>query len=236
MSTPAAKRDLSDWRRHFVYRKEIWRTTWKFRLSLALLIVLAVWAAKPWWAVSLAEGLTCSPSAQPGEALLVENFDPEPLVFARAAELARSGVSGRVLVPVRAAAHDPTSTNPVSLGITETLARVARLDKMEIIPVQEVEPITLNVAYKLRDFLTAHQVRSVTVLTQGFRSRRSYMVYSSVFNPAGISVSCFPVFGPRDATTWMTSWHGMEDVFEQFIKLQYYRFYVLQWYSRHAHR
>jgi hypothetical protein len=43
----------------------------------------------------------------------------------------------------------------------------------------------------------------------------------------GIKVHCVPVFGQKSPANWTKTWHGIQDVTEQFLKLQYYRFYVL---------
>ena len=67
----------------------------------------------------------------------------------------------------------------------------------------------------------------VIVVTPAFRSRRSVLVYRTVLRPAGIEVHCVPVVGTYRPDNWTSSWHGIQDVTEQFIKLQYYRFYVL---------
>ena len=107
------------------------------------------------------------------------------------------------------------------------MAEVAHLPTKKIIPIVEQEPITLNVAYQLRDFLVRERVTSVTVVAPGFRSRRSLLVYSTVFGPAGITVRCVPVFGLKTPDNWTQTWHGIQEVAEQCLKLQYYRFWVL---------
>jgi hypothetical protein len=40
-------------------------------------------------------------------------------------------------------------------------------------------------------------------------------------------VRCDPVFGRVTPERWSDSWHGIQGVAEEFVKLQYYRFYVL---------
>ncbi|HET9131246.1 MAG TPA: hypothetical protein VFO86_09880, partial [Terriglobia bacterium] len=70
-------------------------------------------------------------------------------------------------------------------------------------------------------------IRSVVFVTPGFRSQRSVLVYEKIFTPAGLKFGCVPVFGKRTADNWTMNWHGMQEVFLQFAKLQYYRFYVL---------
>ena len=47
------------------------------------------------------------------------------------------------------------------------------------------------------------------------------------FQERRILTHCAPVFGEMTADTWNRSWHGVQQVAEQFLKLQYYRFYVL---------
>jgi len=68
----------------------------------------------------------------------------------------------------------------------------------------------------------------VIVVSPGFRSRRSQLVYSRVFGEAGIATSCVPVFGARTPENWTQTWHGFEEVAEQFIKLQYYQLFVMR--------
>src|SRR5262249_33883626 len=82
-------------------------------------------------------------------------------------------------------------------------------------------------AYQIRDFLTTEHLRSVIVVTPGFRSKRSALVYHAVLDPVGIKVHCVPVFGQMTPAKWAKTWHGIQGVTEQFLKLQYYRFYVL---------
>jgi hypothetical protein len=158
----------------------------------------------------------------------VENFTPSYLLFKRAAALQRTAVSARILVPVSASGDDAAVANPVSRGIAELMARFARLDRLEIIAIRQVEPYTLNTAYQIRDFLTREHIRSLVVVAPAFRSRRSSLVYGAVLRPAGIQVSCVPVFESHTPENWTRSWHGIEVVTEQFVKLQGYRFHLLR--------
>ena len=107
------------------------------------------------------------------------------------------------------------------------MARVAQLQNVEILPIRIREPVSLNAAYQIRDFLSKEHLSSVIVVTDGFRSKRSALVYHAVLDPASIKVGCIPVFGGNTPKNWTVTWHGIEDVTEQFLKLQYYRFYVL---------
>ena len=73
----------------------------------------------------------------------------------------------------------------------------------------------------------AQRIRSVIVVTPLFRSRRSALVYSATLGPAGVTVWCEPVQGSVGVNAWTRSWHGIQDVVQQWLKLHYYRLYVL---------
>jgi hypothetical protein len=166
--------------------------------------------------------------ARTSDAIIVENFDPDYLVFEAAANLQQAGLSARVLVPTAASRRDPLATNVLDRGIAELMARLARVQNPEIIPIREdIEPISLNSAYDIRDFLIKEHLRSVIVVAPAFRSRRSSLIYRAVLTPAGIQVYCMPVFSEHTPENWTATWHGIQDVTLQFMKLQFYRFNVL---------
>ncbi len=216
----------SPWQRHFFYRKESIKTTWKFRLALLMLVILLVSVTRGFWILKIGQSLVCTEEMSLSDVILVENFDPNYLVFERAAALHKAGFAARVLV-LTDVSRDPERADLVSQGIAELMSRVARLQDPEILPIRIREPVSLNAAYQIRDFLTKEHLRSVIVVTNGFRSKRSALVYHAVLDPAGIKVGCMPVFAGHTPKNWTATWHGIEDVTEQFLKLQYYRLYVL---------
>ena len=165
------------------------------------------------------------------DVILVENFDPNYLLFERASALQKAGLSARVLIPTPTP-RDPEVANTVFEGFVEVMARVARVQNFEIIPIRQHEPISLNTAYQVRDNLIKEHLSSVIAITSGFHSRRSSLIYHAVLKPAGIQVYCVPVFGYNTPENWTDTWHGIQEVTEQFLKLQFYRFYVLPLSSR----
>jgi hypothetical protein len=181
---------------------------------------------REFWMLQIGQSLVCTEEISPSDVILVENFDPDYLVFERAAALYKAGFAARVLVPTQAS-RDPTRANLVAQGIAELMAHVAQLQQPTILPIRLLEPISLNAAYQIRDFLMQEHLRSVIVVTPGFRSKRSSLVYRAVLEPAGIKVGCVPVFGQKTPQNWTETWHGIQEVTEQFLKLQFYRFYVL---------
>jgi len=213
----------SDWRRYFFCRRECLETTWKFRLALTTVFATTL----ALWIPNVGRELVCEQPLRPSDAILIENFDPNYLVFERAGDLRRAGMASKLLVPTEAGS-EPGQSSLVSAGFVGVLSRAARLpEPPQMIPVGEVEPISLNAAYQIRSALQREHVRSVIVVTPGFRSRRSLLIYSTVFAEAGIATSCVPVFGQTTPETWTRTWHGIQDVGEQFVKLQYYEWYVL---------
>jgi hypothetical protein len=208
------------------YRTQCLKTTWRLRLGVIGASVLSVWLTRGIWIPGIGRSLVCREHvADRVDAILVDNLDQNYLLFERAAELQKAGTVSQVYVPTESSDADEPSV--VTDGIVTLMARVAWLRQWKTIPVQHIEPISLNAAYRMRDVLKKERVRSLVVVTPGFRSRRASLVYQRVFGEAGISVSCLPVFGQQTPETWARTWHGIEQVGEQFLKLQYYRFYVL---------
>lgn len=224
----------SHWTRHLVYRAERMRTTWKLRLGALAFVITALCLTSGSWTRGIARSLVCDASRAPSDAILVDNLEPDYLLFERAAQMRRAGLASRVLVPIQA---DPGTHNPndVALGIAQVMVTIARLGDTEIVPTREVEPITLNAARDVQRFLEQQHVRSVILVTPLFRSRRSALVYAATLGAAGIAVRCEPVQGPRGVNTWTRSWHGIQNVVEQWLKLQYYRLYVLPFFSPSRH-
>jgi hypothetical protein len=216
------------WTRFFFYRKEVLKTTWTFRLLVLASVLLLPWITRGLWAGALGKGLLCE--EQGGgtgvDAIVVENFDVNYLVFERASELKRKGLTARVLVPVQAA-PDTGEPDLVFGQIAELMGRTARIGELTMIPVRAAEPISLNTAYRVRDFLRKEGIRSVALVAPAFRSRRSAMIYGTVLAPAGISMRCVPVFGEQTPESWLDTWHGVEQILEQYVKLEYYRLFIL---------
>jgi hypothetical protein len=228
----AFTRTRRNWQRHLVSRTPSLRTTWKLRLAILAVIIVTVWLTRGLWIPAIGLSLACREDLARSDVILAENFDPKYLVFERAAALQQAGLSATVLVPAKA--DHPETPNTISRGIAELMARVARVDNLVIVPIRDIEPISLNAAYQVRDVLTAKRWTSVIVVAPAFRSRRSLLVHEAVLAPAGIRVYCTPVFGEYTHRTWTSTWHGIQDVTEQFLKLQFYRFYVLPFARRGA--
>ena len=217
--------NATGWTRHFVRRSQRLTTTWKLRLGAAVVLAGTLWVTSAWWTVALARSLVCDRNVVVSDAILLENFDPDYVLFERARALRDSGIASRVLVPVRT--DGDGQPNAVALGIARVMAQIARLDDMQIVPIREVEPISLNAGRQIRQFLQREHIRSVVVVSPYFRSKRSALVYGNTFQPAGIRVGCDHVQGTSSVDSWTDTLHGIQGVLEQWVKLQYYQLYVL---------
>src|SRR5436190_3144055 len=217
----------TSWARWFVTKKEVVKTTWAFKAALTIALVLVVYLTGPLWAHAVAESLVCGQTEhrERVDAILIDDFESDYLLFERARHLQESGLSSRVIAPVNVLADG--SISPVGQEFVDVLARQARVRNVNTVPVGEGEPISLNAALRIRAFATENGIRSMMVVTPAFRSARSMMIYRAVLQPVGISADCAPVFGRRRQDNWTRTWHGIQDVALQFVKLQYYRWYVL---------
>lgn len=188
-------------------------------------LVLTAFVTRAFWISGIARSLVCDEQIRHTDAIVVDNFDPSYLVFQRAATLHKAEVGSRVLVPIET--RDDPQQSSVASDIAGVMTRSAHLDDAETVPLRIVEPISLHAAYQVRTFLMKEHLRSITLVEPGFRSMRSFLVYQAVMNHSGIAVSCEPVYGPQTAENWIDTWHGIQEVLLQFLKLQYYRLYVL---------
>jgi hypothetical protein len=175
--------------------------------------------------VAFGRTLVCKDERPPASNVVLDAIDNDFGLFRRGAELERAGLVSRVFVPV-AISEEQDAATAAQEGAAVS-ARVAGLSRWQIIPVVIQEPISINAAYRVRDVLLGEGVASVTLVSNGFRSRRSEMIYRSVLEERSISTRCMPVFGTVNPLTWTQTWHGIQDVGLQFLKLQYYRFCVL---------
>jgi hypothetical protein len=223
----ATSSDNAHWTRHVYYRSTKVKTTWKFRVGLVAFVLLVGWLTRGWLSVAIASSLVCDADVTSSDAILIENFDPTYLAFETAAQLRHTGVASRVLVPVAKSGDGSEEVSQVSKGVAELMANIAHLGSFEIIPIREIEPISLNAARDILQFIEREGIRSVIVVSPLFRSRRSALVYKATLGDAGIAVGCEPVRGSQDPYTWSNSWHGIQNAAEQWLKLQYYRLYVL---------
>jgi len=210
-----------------VCQRTVYRTTWKLRLLLISVLLIVLVCTQRWWIPLLARNLVSDTGVGNPDLILVDNLDLDYQLFEKAARLTRSGVAGMVLIPVFTSGQDSERLDDFSLGIADAMIRVARLDKAHFIPIKAIEPITLNAARQVGDFLKGTDVRKVLLLTSGFKSRRLHLIFSKVLGELGIETYCLPVWNSQQPENWTTTWHGIQEVFLQYAKLAYYWVWAL---------
>ena len=208
------------WYRHGVVRRTAYRTTWKLRLVVLLLLVLLVAGSRTLWVPVIGKSLVCNADLQKSDAIVVLDFDPAYPLFERAASLKRAGLGSRIVATVQAATPVATEASDIGGDVARLMGQRAGIGELELLPISLQEPITLNSALRARELLERDGARSVLLVSAGFRSYRDYLAYSAVLAPAGISVRCAPVFDGPTPETWTATLHGIEDVLLQQVKLQ----------------
>lgn len=215
------------WQRHMICQTRNMRTTWKLRLLVACLLLILTAGTQRWWIPLLGWSLVSNTGVGKADLILVDNLDLDYRLFEKAADLIRSGIGRKVLIPVFTSGQDIEKPNEFSLEITEVFIRLAGLESVEVIPIKEVEPVTFNAAHQVGDFLKGTNTNKVLILTSGFKSRRLHLIFSKVLGEMGIETDCLPVWGSLQPESWAKTWHGIQEVLLQHAKLAYYRLLVL---------
>jgi len=149
-------------------------------------------------------------------------------LVAKAAGMVSSGKARRMaIVLTRKAPGDTLSADledPLSvvrkaldgLGQDETLCK--------IVWTPFHHPATLTSAKAAIEVLAGERVKSVILVSPGFHTRRSYLVYQSLGEPLQILIYPHASFDGHNhgLDKWWTQWHGVHDFIEQSIKLVYY--------------
>ena len=193
----------------------------------AVAVAAALLLTRGYWLRALGDSLVCPASLAISDAIVIENVEDNYRLFEHAQRLQNRGLSGTVLVPVLTADHGDAAPEVVSRGVTDLMCRTAQIRNCMTFDAVLDEPISLNVAKRTAEELRARGASSAIVITDGFRSRRVSETYRSVFGAAGLTVHIQPVFGRIRPDNWHTSWHGIQDVGLQVLKLWYYRLVVL---------
>ena len=199
------------------------------RLAAVLVLAVAaagVWSSRATWLQAMAETLVCKPGDGTADAVLIDNVDPNYLLFEAAQRLRTRGHGTVVIVPVL---RSPWDEEPISVrrGMAELMCKVAGIAPCDTFETIVKEPISLHLAFDAANALEARGAHSVLLVTSGFRSKRSLEVYGAVLGPRGIAINCQPVFGGQDTSNWFDTGHGVEKVVLQLLKLWYYRIGVL---------
>ncbi len=93
--------------------------------------------------------------------------------------------------------------------------------QMIVVPFSR-HPITLNEARFVVTRLSQEGITSAILISKGFHTRRSYGVYSQQGARVGLRIIPSPYFYEYRNDNWWQCLDGIQDFFEQSIKLAYY--------------
>jgi uncharacterized SAM-binding protein YcdF (DUF218 family) len=218
----------------FIYRKTVVKTTWKLRLLMLALFFVVFVIPYRFWLSALAQTLVLSDQIQKSDAIFVENWNvPDLNALVAAAQLHRTGYAPSVLI-ARFIQTDRLSLGGIELPkdyeqVLRLYCQDAGLDlnNVETIPVEAIDPITLNMARQVSTMLHGKGVTSVILVTSFYHSRRSALTYRKFLKPLGIKLASYPVTQRFTPGNWWKTKDGINTVLMELIKLQYYRFFVL---------
>jgi len=204
------------------------RGKWGFIAAGLLTVAICIggYITRQTWLRFIAESLICEATQAPSDAILVDLIEHNYLLLERAHQLQATGLASVVLVPIFISGSEAAASS-VAVGFVDVMCRVASVSDCTTFPVSATEPFSLNLARSAAEELRSRGIRSVLMVTAGFRSRRAAIVYTEFLRPLGITVHCQPVFGHRTTDNWFDSAHGIEEIVLQLAKLLYYQFDVM---------
>jgi uncharacterized SAM-binding protein YcdF (DUF218 family) len=187
---------------------------------------LVVWLAPGWALPPLAHYLNISTPPRPVDYVLILNGDPDTRPFAAAA-IARAGLAKEVLLTRQARAFDAASVQDGSVisehELTKKILHARGIPDERIVILPGEIGSTADEARELAKFLEAKPTATVTVVTNGFHTRRARMVFGRMLGANASRVSFVGV--PRedvDEETWWQTPDGCATYLMEYCKIPYY--------------
>ena len=140
--------------------------------------------------------------------------------------LLSSGKVKRLIVVLHriAPSHRPFALNEdyPNLVKKEMEALGLRERDFRIIVTHIHHPITLTEARGAAEAISKENVKSAILLSPGFHTRRSYLVYQHACNPFQIKIFPFACINSYQLDHWWSQENGLRDFTEELVKLAYY--------------
>lgn len=83
-------------------------------------------------------------------------------------------------------------------------------------------PITLTEAREALKVISKMKIKSAILMSQGFHTRRSYLVYQQLCDPYQIKIYPSAYFNSYQSSRWWTQGSGQRDFIMESLKLVYY--------------
>lgn len=212
----------------FFVRREIRRLRLRFKVGLIAVVLGAAWLSAPSWLPLIVDPLVAHYAGASTEAIVAEGwFALDDNLAREIARICRSGQ--RVYVIVNEKAGDfygfeldrvgQSRLNLARAGVDTSRATILLMSHSPDVPGN-----TALYAVQLRDRLRRDEVRSFTLITDSFHSRRSCLIYSRIFAGSGVAIDCYPAPMGFDRSNWWRKSSGMQYIMAEYVKLIYYLF------------
>lgn len=206
---------------------QLWRSRRARRAALFAAVVLAAWSLLAWVA---AKGLIVSRELSGADRIVVLAGSSAYHERARlAAELFREGRAPKIVLTndgQQGGWSNELQRNPLFAERAADELRRAGVDEaaIEVLPQQVAS--THDEALLLREYASAHGLRSILLVTSAYHSRRALRTFGKAFEGSGVQVGLVNVAPGEDmppAATWWLHARGWQFVAGEYVKLVYYR-------------
>ncbi|OGG57283.1 MAG: hypothetical protein A3F84_02170 [Candidatus Handelsmanbacteria bacterium RIFCSPLOWO2_12_FULL_64_10] len=214
----------------FFVRREVRRLRLRFKVGLIAVALGAAWLLAPLYLPLIADPLVVDYKGLETEALVAEGWFALDHSRARAiARVCRNGQRVYVIVNEKAEIEDDYGFKLDRPGLSMlNLARAggdtSGVTVLLMYRPPDIPGNTALYAVQLRDRLQRDGVRSFTLVTDSFHSRRSYLIYSRAFAGSGVTIDCYPSPITFDRDNWWRKSSGMQYIMAEYVKLIYYFF------------
>jgi uncharacterized SAM-binding protein YcdF (DUF218 family) len=207
-----------------------WAKTKKARRILFIgVLVLVAWSALAWVA---AETLIVSAELEHADAVVVLSGSQAYVERTRrAAQLFHEGRAAKIILTndnQRGGWSVEQQSNPFFIERAAAELKAAGVPEAAIEMLPQQVTSTHEEASLLREYATAHDLRSLLIVTSAYHSRRALWTWHNVFAESGVQIGLDAVAPgnqtPRPATWWLQA-RGWPMVAGEYFKLVYYRFH-----------
>lgn len=211
-------------------RREVRRLRLRFKAGLIALTLGAAWLLAPLYMPLITDPLVVDYKGLATEALVAEGwFALDHSMAQEIVRICRSSQRVYIIVNEKAEIEDEYGFKLDRPGLSRlNLARAggdtSRTAILLMFRPPDIPGNTALYAVQLRDRLQRDGVRSFTLVTDSFHSRRSHLIYSRAFEGSGIAIDCYPVPLGFDRRNWWKKSSGMQYIMAEYVKLVYYLF------------
>ena len=147
-------------------------------------------------------------------------------VVMKGINLLSSGKVKRLIVVLFriAPSHRPFALNEDYQNLVKKEMKALGLKEKDfrIIVTRIHHPITLTAARGVLETIAKEDIKSAILLSQGFHTRRSYLIYQYVFMPSKIKIFPSACFNSYQLDHWWSQENGPRAFAGEFLKLTYY--------------